>query len=70
MALESSSSLPDDLTFEDAVQRLEEIVAMLEDDPPGLENAVDAYSEGVQLAKYCLGRLNTAEIRIQELSLE
>lgn len=60
----------DDLSFEDALQRLEDIVAQLEDDPPDLESALDAYEEGVTLANQCLKRLDAAEARIEELSLD
>lgn len=62
--------LPDDLTFEQALQRLEALVEQLENDEAGLEEALQAYEEGVLLARYCLGRLDTADLRIQELALE
>jgi exodeoxyribonuclease VII small subunit len=59
-----------DLTFERAVSRLEEIVAALEDDSLDLEAALKAYEEGVILARQCLERLDAAEMRIQEISLD
>jgi len=62
--------LPDDITFEKAMARLEAIVMALEGSPPNLDEALTSYEEGVVLARYCLERLNTAELRIQELSLE
>jgi len=65
-----SVSLPDDLSFEQAIQRLEEIVQNLEGDLPHMDEAIRSYEEGVLLARYCLERLNSAEMRIQELSLE
>lgn len=61
---------PDDLTFEEALQRLERIVDQLEGDPPDLETALDVYEEGVGLARHCLDRLEQAELRIEELSLD
>jgi len=63
-------TLPDDLTFEQALQRLEALVEQLENDDAGLEEALQAYEEGVLLARYCLGRLDTADLHIQELALE
>lgn len=57
-------------TFEEALQRLEAIVETLETDPPDLETALAVYEEGIRLTRYCLDRLNTAEMRIQELRLE
>lgn len=60
----------EDLSFEDALDRLEAIVERLEDDPPALGDALDAYEDGVALAKECLARLNDAEQRMEELSLD
>jgi exodeoxyribonuclease VII small subunit len=60
----------EDLSFEDALDRLEAIVERLEDDPPALDEALDAYEDGVALAKECLARLNDAEQRMEELSLD
>lgn len=66
----SDTTPPADLSFEDALQRLESIVETLEDDPPPLDEALDTYAEGVSLANECLARLDAAEQRIEELSLE
>jgi exodeoxyribonuclease VII small subunit len=59
-----------DFSFERAVGRLEEIVAALEDDRLDLEAALKAYEEGVSIARQCLLRLEAAELRIQEISLD
>jgi len=66
--------MPDDpephRTFEETLERLEHIVEDLEDNPPPLEEALDAYEEGVALANECLDRLEDAEQRVSELSIE
>lgn len=62
--------LPEDISFEQALQRLQSLVTALEEDESSLEEALQAYEEGVQLARHCLERLNTAELRVQELALE
>jgi len=62
--------LPPDLTFEKAVQRLEQIVETLEEDTSNLEEALKWHAEGVALARFCLERLHLAELRVQELALE
>lgn len=59
-----------DLRFEEALTRLEAIVERLEEEPPALEAALDAYEEGVELARACLTRLEAAELRVEELSLD
>jgi exodeoxyribonuclease VII small subunit len=61
---------PDEMTFEQALQRLEEIVESLEDETPELERALDTYEEGTTLARMCLKRLDEAELRIDELALD
>ncbi len=58
------------MPFEHALQRLEEIVESLEDETPELEQALDAYEEGTTLARLCLERLDAAELRVDELSLD
>ncbi len=63
-------TLPENLTFEQALQRLEALVETLEDETAGLDEALQAYEEGVLLARFCLERLDTAELRVQELALE
>jgi exodeoxyribonuclease VII small subunit len=64
------SSPAEDRTFEETLDRLEEIVERLENDSPSLDDALDAYEEGVALANDCLSRLDDAEQRVSELSIE
>lgn len=66
------SDSPDasDRTFEANLEQLEDIVETLEDDPPSLDEALDAYEEGVALAKECLDRLDEAEQQVSELSID
>ena len=49
---------------------METLVETLEDEAAGLDAALQAYEEGVLLARFCLERLDTAELRVQELALE
>jgi exodeoxyribonuclease VII small subunit len=68
----TNDSAPDfsSLRFEEALQRLEHIVEALENDPPGIEDAIQRYEEGIALVRLCQERLERAELRIQELRLE
>lgn len=70
MPTSTDAELPEDLTFEQAITELETIVARLEDEPPPLDDALDAYERGMLLATYCRKRLDAATLRIQELALE
>lgn len=50
-----------ELSFENAMKRLEEIVDYLESGNISLEQALEAYSEGVKLSLYCNSKLEEAE---------
>jgi exodeoxyribonuclease VII small subunit len=62
--------LPADMTFERAIRRLETIVGTLEQDASELEEGLQLYEEGVLLARFCLERLDVAELRVQDLSTD
>ena len=63
-----SNSLPDELTFEQALEALEKIVRELEDGQTGLEESLQRYEMGVALLKRCYGQLCEAEQRILQLT--
>ena len=46
----------DNITFEQAMSRLEEIIAALENNQISLEKSVDLFQEGIKLSKICSGR--------------
>ena len=56
-----------DLSFEDALKRLEEIVEALENSSGGIESALEKYEEGIKLYKYCYNKLNEMQGRIEVL---
>lgn len=56
-----------DLRFEDAIKRLEEIVAELEKGDLQLDTALMMFEEGVRLSKECLKILDNAEKRVEIL---
>lgn len=67
---DGNDSRVDELSFEEAMQQLEALVAELERDDVGLENSLRCYEQGVSLARMCLDRLERAELRVKELSLK
>ena len=69
-AEETEFELPEGISFEEALKRLETIVRTLEDDGYELEEALRAHAEGMALAKFCMTRLDTAELKIQNVTLE
>jgi exodeoxyribonuclease VII small subunit len=53
------------MTFEDAMERLEEIVSAMEADRLPLEEMVTAYAEGGELLKICKARIESARQRVE-----
>ena len=53
--------------FEQALQKLEAIVAQMEEGDLPLEEALKAFEEGVRLAKFCTGKLDEAERKVEKL---
>jgi len=54
-------------TFEVSLKRLEEIVGQLEGNKLDLEQSLEIFEEGVKLVRFCTGRLDAAERRIEIL---
>ena len=54
-------------TFEDAQRELERIVAELEGGRASLEDAIALWERGDELYRYCIGKLDSAEGKIEEL---
>lgn len=53
--------------FETALIRLEEITELLESGNTKLEEALELYTEGVEIAALCAGKLSEAEKKISVL---
>jgi len=60
----------DQLTYEQALAELEEIVSILETEERPLENALALFERGQALARYCAGLLDQAELKVQQISGE
>jgi exodeoxyribonuclease VII small subunit len=57
-----------ELTFEESVSQLEQIVAAIESGQIGLEESLAKYEQGMELVKRCRGILDRAEKRIEQLT--
>jgi len=55
------------LPFEDALKKLEGVVAAMESDDLPLETLLARYEEGTRLVKLCQEKLAEAELKIQQL---
>jgi len=60
---------PTDLSFEDALARLEKIVQQLEAGDAPLETSIDLYTEGQRLKAVCEAKLAGATARIEAIQM-
>ena len=65
MSKGKAESLPKNLTFERALSRLQDIVSELEDPEKGLEASLVLFEEGVALSRFCRGRIDEIEKRVE-----
>lgn len=57
------------ITFEVAMERLEEITRLLESGSEGLDHSLKLYEEGVSLIRLCTQKLESAEQSVKVLQL-
>lgn len=58
------------LSFEQAVEELEKIVAALERGDVPLDKSIEIYERGEALKKHCEALLNAAENRIEKIRID
>jgi exodeoxyribonuclease VII small subunit len=58
------------LSFEKAIEELEDIVDSLEEGGLSLEDSLDKFSRGIKLIKYCNEKLSETEKKIEVLIKE
>jgi exodeoxyribonuclease VII small subunit len=65
---ETTTSTPvESLTFEQALDQLDQLVRRMESGDLGLDESIAAYRRGAELARFCQGKLADAEQQIQRL---
>ena len=57
------------MSFEDALEELEEIVRTLEGGKGRLEEAIGAYERGAKLKAHCEKKLKEAQAKVEKISL-
>ena len=57
----------EELPFEKALEQLEEVVQSLENGDLSLDQAIDQYRVGMQLAKACREKLTAAEQKVEKV---
>lgn len=63
------SDIKKDMTFEEAMARLEEIVKYLEGGNAPLDKSLEIFEEGVALVKLCNAKLDSAEQKVRFLTV-
>jgi exodeoxyribonuclease VII small subunit len=66
----SSPSNAPEPSFEEAMERLEEIVSSMEGERMPLEDMVKSYAEGAQLLKVCRQRIDVARQRVELITAD
>ncbi len=57
--------MKDEIKFEDAIKRLEEIVRELESEKFDLDKSIELFEEGIKLSKFCKKKLDESEQKIE-----
>jgi len=60
----------DEISFEDALEKLEMIVKQLERGELSLDESLGNFSEGVTLSKLCVSKLNDAQQQMDKILVE
>lgn len=56
-----------ELSFEEAMEKLEKIVEKLEEGDVPLEKAINFYQEGMKLSKICSDKLNNVQEKVVKI---
>lgn len=62
--------LPEDLSFEEAMESLEAIVSSLESERMPLEEMVQSYERGARLLSQCRSRIESARQRVEMITAD
>jgi len=60
----------EDISFENSLKKLEEIVEELEKGELSLDEALKLYEEGMQFSDKCLEKLNESKQKVEKLTKE
>jgi|TARA_R110002072_G_C7834082_1_gene524426 exodeoxyribonuclease VII small subunit len=58
-----------EMTFEEALKELEQVVGQLETGTVELEKSIDFYDRGALLKKHCEAKLAQAQARIEQITM-
>lgn len=70
MAMSETEQVPADLSFEEALRKLEDIVRKLESGDVPLDQSIELYSQGEKLRTHCQKRLEAAQAKVEKITLD
>ncbi|MGN0532103.1 MAG: exodeoxyribonuclease VII small subunit [Eubacterium sp.] len=62
--------MSDEIKYEQAINRIEEIIASLENNEIALEDSLALFEEGTRLTKLCYEKISSAKAKIVEIEKE
>lgn len=67
---DNTKSVKDEMSYEEAVAMLEQVVAKLESGDVALDESMELFQQGMKLADFCGKKLNSMEEKITKLMLQ
>ncbi|AGJ02010.1 exodeoxyribonuclease VII small subunit [Rickettsia prowazekii] len=64
----NTKTLKDNISFEEALRELEEIVKKLDTGQENLETAVNSFERGILLKNHCEKKLKEARLKIEKIT--
>lgn len=58
------------LSFEEALDQLEDIVSKLEDGSINLEESIEEYTRGIHLKNHCETKLKEATLKVEQITID
>jgi exodeoxyribonuclease VII small subunit len=68
MAKSTKSDNNNEKSFEESLEKLENIVTEMESGNVPLDKALSMYEEGINISQYCLKELDKAELKLKKLT--
>ena len=68
MSIKTSTSDDEQLSFEEAMAELDDLVSQMEDGDLSLDDSLKAFERGVMLPRQCQQALSQAELRVKTLT--
>lgn len=56
-----------DMTYEEAIKRLEDIVSMLEKNEVALDESISLFQEGIELSQFCNKKIENIQAKVAKI---